>query len=311
MCRLMIRFAILLLFPCLLESATWAQLGGSRAGVESQSGEVTGLPTLDRDVVEGFIAIDGRAEVRVRPTEIRIVLAVTSEGQSARECDTLIGETMSTLKKSWSEMGIPAESIVEDFIAVLPLYAWEMEKRGDSEIGVEKKTGFRMQTNVHLAVPNDGHAAKALTVAFEHGVTDIIAFDYWSKELDDFKIKAREQAVKAARSKSDLLLAALFDVVPPVINVQEQTTVRYPESLYHSFVNTYDEEVTSGWRRDTPFIRAYRPRNTYYRGLYSDGDIQARELPMHPEISVVSSVRLYFESPAAKRAKKEDNDHEE
>ena len=45
-----------------------------------------------------------------------------------------------------------------------------------------------------------------------------------------------------------------------------------------------------------------RPRNTYYRGLYTDGDMQPSELPMQPEISVISTVRLYFESPAAKRA---------
>jgi uncharacterized protein YggE len=311
MFRLMICFAILMLFPCLSESVVSAQFGGSRAGVESNSGAVAGLPMLDREVAESFIAIEGRAEVRVRPTEIRIVLAITSEGETARECHTLIGDKISKLKKSWTGMGIPAESIVEDFIAVLPVYEWELKKQGASDIGVETKTGFRMQTNVHLAVPNDANAEKAFTVAFEHGVTDIIAFDYWSKELDEYKIKAREQAVKAARSKSDLLLAALFEVVPPVINVQEQTTVRYPESLYHSFVNTHDEEVTTGWRRDIPFIRTYRPRNTFYRGLVFDGDIQARELPMHPEISVVSSVRLYFESPATKRARKEDNQDKE
>lgn len=265
---------------------------------------------LDRAVAESFIAIEGSAEVRVRPTEIRIVLAVTSEGQTASECHVVINDTISKLKNSWAGMGIRAEDIVEDFIAVLPLYEWNIEERGNTEIGVEKKAGYRMQTNVHLAVPNDARAAKAFTMAFEHGVTDIIAFDYWSKELDDVKLKAREQAVKAARSKSDVLLASLLDPVPPVINVQEQTTIHYPESLYHSFVNAYGEEVTSGWRRDTPFIRAYRPRNTYYRGLYSDADIQASELPMHPEITVVSRVRLYFDSPAANRAKIENNEGE-
>ncbi len=305
MCRLMIRLSIGLLVLCLSESASWAQFGGSRAGVESNSEAVAGLPMLERQVVEGFIALDGRAEVRVRPTEIRIVLAVTSEGLTAQECNGLINEALIKLKKSWLEMGIPAESAVEDFIAVLPLYQWELEKRGNSDIGVEKKVGFRMQTNVHLAVPNDATASKALTMAFEQGVTDIIAFDYWSKELDDFKSQARELAVKAARSKSELLFAAVFDSVPPVINIQEQTTIRYPESLYHSFVNTYAEELETGWRRDTPVIRAYRPRNTYYRGLYSDGDVQPRELPMHPEISVISNVRLYFESPASKQEKKE------
>jgi hypothetical protein len=68
--------------------------------------------------------------------------------------------------------------------------------------------------------------------------------------------------------------------------------------LYHSFTNSYDEDVTPTWRRDVPFIRAPRPQNTYYRGLYVDGDIQSGELPMRPEISVISTVRIYYRSPA-------------
>ena len=115
------------------------------------------------------------------------------------------------------------------------------------------------------------------------------------------KVRAREQALQAARSKADMLLKTLFDTRPAVINVQERTTVRYPESLYDAFENSYREEVTSGGNRDLPFIRAYRPRNTYYRGLQSDSDIQSAGLAMRPEISVVSTVRLYFESPAALR----------
>ena len=298
-------FAVSFLLACLPWSHAFAQFGGSRAGLEGNPRGIPTLPHLDREIVEGFIAIDGRAEVRVRPTEIRVVLAVTSEGASAQECQQTIATTIERLKAAWAKLEIAQKDIVEDFIAVLPLYQWNLEQRGDVDVGVEERVGFRMQTNVHLAVPNDAKAPAALTVAFEQGVTDIIAFDYWSRELDDIKLKAREQAVKVARSKSDVLLGALFNDRPPVINVQEQTTVRYPESLYHSFGNTLDEDVTPSWRRDIPFIRAYRPRNTYYRGLYSDGDVQARELPMHPEISVVSTVRLYFESPAARHTTKE------
>jgi len=124
------------------------------------------------------------------------------------------------------------------------------------------------------------------------------SFDYWIRGLDDIKVKARKQAVQAALSKAELLLGTLFDEQPPAINVQEQTTVRYPESLYHSFTNSYEEDVTPAWRRDVPFIRAPRPQNTYYRGLYTDSDIQSGELPMRPEISVISTVRIYYRSPS-------------
>ena len=161
-----------------------------------------------------------------------------------------------------------------------------------------------MQTNLHLEVPNDGIAFKVLSAAFEQGVTDIVAFDYGAENLDEIKMKTREKALKAAESKSKLLLTPVFEKIPRVINVQEQTKTRYPESLYRSFVNTQDEEISSGWRRDFPTIRALRPRSTYYRGLTIDADDQVQALPMHPEISVVSTVRLYYASPAASSEKK-------
>jgi uncharacterized protein YggE len=304
MMSFVLRLVVLTLVTCMSGSLTLAQMAGSRLGVEDHSARVDNLPTLDREVVESFIAIEGRAVVRVRPTKIRMVLAVTSEGQTAQDCQRTIEESIAGLKSRWLKQKIAPEDIVEDFIAVLPVYEWNLEKRGDTEVGVEKHAGFRMQTNIHLAVPNDANAPAALRAAFEQGVTDIIAFDYWSDELDAAKVQAREEALQAARGKSDMLFKPLFEIRPAVINVQEQTTVRYPETLYQSFENSYQEEVTPPWRNNVPFVRAYRPRNTYYRGLAAEGDVQPAGLPMHPEISVVATVRLYFASPAAERVKK-------
>jgi len=296
--------AVFFALVSLPESLALGQLAGSRAGLGEDAAGVADLASLAPDVAQGYIAIDGRAVVRVRATEIRVVLAVTGEGQTAQECQKTVDATIERLKAAWTKMGIAPENVVVDFIAVLPQYAWSVEKQGNVEVGTERKAGFRMQTNVHLAAKGESAAQTAINAAFQEGVTDIIAFDYWSKDLDEVKVAARGQALKAAQSKAEVLLGAIFEKRPPAINVQEQTVVRYPDSLYHSFTNTYDESVTPSFRRDIPLIRAPRSRNTYYRGLVGDGDVQPRELAMSPEISVASTVRLYFASPAAKPAKK-------
>jgi uncharacterized protein YggE len=235
-----------------------------------------------------------------------MVLAVTSEAETAPKCQEAIDASIERLKRAWSKLGIKKEKIVVDFIAVLPRYGWTPEKHGNSDVEVEKRVGYRMQTNLHLAAQGEEEAQAALRAALQEGITDVIAFDYWSKELDEAKVNVRKQAAKAARDKADVLLGTLFSECPPVINVQERTTVRYPETLYQSFTNVADEAAggSIGYNRpNVPFIKAYRPRNTYYRGLYSDSDVQPRELPMNPEISVVSTVRLYFKSPAAEGKK--------
>ena len=105
--------------------------------------------------------------------------------------------------------------------------------------------------------------------------------------------------MKAAREKADVMLAQ-FDNRPPLVNLQEKTYVIYPKSLYESFTNSRDAEYRSTYsRRDVPQIRTFRPMNTYYRGLYLTSDTQSKELPMRSEISVVSTIRLYFQSPAS------------
>jgi len=200
--KLLVLFFGLALLPLTPASA---QLSGSRGAVgggSDQTHESSGLAPLDPEVAQGYITIEGQAELRVKPTEIRVVLAVTAEGKTPSECKRKVSDTIKSLTAAWMEAGIAQESIVEDFIAVLPRYEFDIEKIRDQD---------------------------------------------------------------------------------------------------ESFTNSNDAEYeTSYSRRDIPVVRTFRPKNTYYRGLYPDGDVQSKELPMQSEISIVSTVRLYFESPAAK-----------
>lgn len=289
-----------------LTPVAMAQLAGSRGGATNQN-TFDGLPSLSRESAESFITVEGRTEVRVKPTQIRMVLAITHQGATAQECQAAVKKQVDALRAAWEKLNIKSDKIVEDFIAILPTYAWDIETRAERKVNAEKQTGYKMQTNLHVSVANDEAASAALNAAFEQGVTDIIAFDYFSPEIDAAKTRAREQAIEAAKAKSEVLLA-LFASKPPVINVQEETIVRRPESLYESFANAVDGEIQNGWRdHNLPTFHAPRPKNTYYKGYQSSGDVSGSALPMKMEISVVSSVRIYYESPAAsKREKKEE-----
>ena len=194
----------LLLGVLFVPSATaTAQLAGSRGGVTGHAPghAVPGMQGISPEVVQGYIAIDGQAELRVKPTQIRVVMAVTAEGTTPADCKRQVADRITTLATAWRKMGISQENIVEDFIAVLPRYAFEIDRIHDREVAVEKKVGYLMQSNLHLAVKDDARAMAAIHIAFENDVADIIAFDYWSKELDPMKVRARAEALKAARDK--------------------------------------------------------------------------------------------------------------
>ncbi|MDB4766416.1 SIMPL domain-containing protein [bacterium] len=292
-----------LLIFLITTSEVSAQLSGSRGGSVHGNTAGDGSPdALTAEDAQSFIEIEGKAVLSVEPTSIRIVLALTSEAVSSAECKTKIQKQIAALREQWKEAGMKEEDIVEDFISLLPSYEFQVETLKEKEVMMEKKVGYLMQSNVHLAVKDDKEAMKMLDVAFANNVTDIIGFDYWSKDLDQKKKETRALAVEAAKEKASVLLGDFFEKKPPIINVREKTDVRYPASMYESFTNSSSGQYQTNYssKRNLPVIKLARPQNTYYRGNLPSVDVQADTMPMQAEISIVSTVRIYYESPAAK-----------
>ncbi len=284
--------------------AAQAQMVGARADAEfllPGAADATPNTSLDHRAIENYITVEGTAEKRVDPTALRIVLAILVEKPNSSECETACREMEDKLVKALRYLKIAREAIVIDFISILPTYEWKLEDRQGRSVAVETRSGFRMQSNVHIEVATEEKAREALQAAFKLGVSDVIAFDYWNKDIDLHKKEARKAALAAAKEKAELLLGALFDKPPRPLNVHESTRVVYPRSLYDSFKNTYDEKFSS-WSLNERLIRiwAAKPKNTYYRGFQEDTDVQGEGLPLHPTISVVSTVRLYYATPKAK-----------
>jgi uncharacterized protein YggE len=262
---------------------------------------------LDPEFALNYITIDGTAEIRVEPEGIRLVLAITSEADTADGCQEKNAAQVKAVRDAWSALNIPAKDVVEDFINVLPVYEWRLTDRDGQQVRIQQRKGYRMQSNLHLSVKTEKDAMEAINLAFQQGVTDIVTFDYWSSELDKQQAKARAAAVAAAQEKAKTLLA-VFPDPPKVINIQESTAVFLPHSLYRTYENVLTEEVqyTSAWR-DKPAIRAFRPKMTFFQGLDSRSDKRPAGPAMRPEISVVSTVRIYYQSPADKTVVRRDD----
>ena len=290
-----------LLVLLIFTGSVFAQ-SGSRAGIAGPA-SAQKLSELSPQVAQSYIVVDGSAVLRVKPTEARVILAVTTEATTASQCNRLMSQKMDQLRQAWVGAGLADENIVEDFISVLPRYDFEIKQIEGSRVAEEKRVGYLMQTNVHLAVKaDDGLMKKVIDTAFANEVTDIIGFDLWSKELDEKKKEARAEAIKVAKEKSDTLLNGLFEKRPPVINVKEKTRVYFPTSLYRSFQNVSSAQYGSTYAssRNIPRILLPRPKNTYYHGHATHADRAPSDLQMRAEISVESHVQIYFESPVAK-----------
>ncbi|MEM7315401.1 MAG: SIMPL domain-containing protein [Planctomycetota bacterium] len=245
--------------------------GDESMGSYSGGGRLGGFRSeLSEKKVLNYISIEGSAETRLTPTEIRVVMAVSEQDESAQACKAKVEEVVKRVEQAWKNIRIQSSDINADFIAMLPRYEWRLTERDGERIRMQKRVGYRMQTNLHVSVPNEARAMEAIKKAFDAGVTDIVTFDYWSPKLDEQKQKTMALAVKAARKKADVLLE-VFPKRPTVINVRESTNVHFPHSLYHTFENILEEQAewNSSWR-NTPMIKAFRPKMTFLNSISGD-----------------------------------------
>lgn len=283
-----------------------AQSSGSRGGIHTNPYEnqtESRSESLAYEKIEDFILVDSKIELRVKPDQIRIVLAVGGDGPTSSECADQVFQKVDNLKSSLIEIGVKPEDLVDDFIAVLPRYQYFVDELNEEKVAVEKLVDYSMQTNLHIKVPDDAMAMRAIRAAFQLNITDIIAFDYWSQDLDARKQQALETAISRAKEKAKRLLGATFDELPAPINVKSSTKIIMPESLYETFANTHSQTLTQNRRTNNlPVITAFRPKNTYYRGYFDRvADQQPNTVPMSCEISIVSTVELFYASPAIKQ----------
>ncbi len=290
------------------------QMVGSRGGVNqghfqgqgfenySHMGQPNHQSPPANDRLIEYVTIDADVELRLKPDQIRIILGIAERAETSTECEQKVFAKIEQLNAAFQELGVAESDIVDDFIAILPRYRFDLETMQGQNVAVEKLDGYNIQSNLHVKVANEKEAMNVIRAAFKLGVANLIGVDYWSKELEETKKKAFEQAVADAKSKAKFLLGETFDQLPTPINVTENTHVIMPDGLYASFANSYDSEITNTYHRDrnVPVVKMFRPKNTYYKGHFEDAGRVPDEIAMSPEIHIVSSVSLFYATPVAK-----------
>lgn len=272
-----------------------AQAGGLRSGT-SETPHLQRLGAPEPAVAERLITIEAQAEVRVVPSRLRIVFAVSASGPTASEASAAGRALLAQTKGKLVKAGLVEADLDTDFIAAVPIYGWSVGNQGGKDVLVEKRSGFRVQYNLHAYVADEAGALVAIEAATAGDGIDVIAVDYWSDNLAKKQSEAQQQALKAAQAKAALLLS-VFPVTPTPVNVHESTRVLFPQQLYQTLPRVEDSAGNWYSRDEMPRVPASRPIQTYYRGLFEAVDAGSPVMPGKREIEVVSTVRLYYAAP--------------
>lgn len=271
-----------------------AQAAGLR-GAEQEPAQIRRLEPPSDAAATQVITVEAVAELRVVPTQLRLVFAVSATGETLVAASTASRAQVDATRERLSAVGVAAADVDVDFIAAVPVFDWRVEEQSGHKAVVEHRIATRVQNNLHVRVPDEARALAVIEAATGPGV-DLLAVDYWSNVLDAKRTEAMQKALAKAQEKAKLLLAA-FPEAPRLVNVHENTQVLFPQQLYRTIGRAEDSASTPSWDRETPKIAVSRPLLVYYRGLFGDVDAGDARMPGAREIEVVGTVRLWFEAP--------------
>ncbi len=253
------------------------------------------LPPPEPAVAERLITIEAVASVRVVPTRLRLVFAISALGVDASAASLAARGVVGAAKDKLQTVGVKAADIDVDFIAAVPVYSWGVAKQSSKDVLEEKRSGTRVQYNLHVQVADEAAALTAIEAATAGVGADLLAVDYWSDDLEARQIEAEAKALAAAQAKAKRMLV-VFASPPLPVNVHENTRVLFPQQLYHNLTRAEDS-AEQWYSRDLPRVPASRPLLIYYRGLFADLDTGDPVMPGARHIEIVSTVRLYYEAP--------------
>lgn len=285
-----VSFSLLLFHP-----AASGQDAGLR-GAAQEPALVARLQPPEPATAERVITVEAVAELRVRPTRLRVVFAANATGETASAASAAGRALVAATQKRLEAAGVAAADVDVDFIAALPVFAWRVEAQGGKDALVEKRSGTRVQYNLHVSVADEPAARSAIEAATTGDGVDLLGVDYWSGDLEQKQAEALQKALAAAQQKAKLLLA-VFPEPPKPINVHERTRIVFPQQLYQTLGRAEDSAGNWYSRDELPRVPASRPLQIYYRGLFADVDALSPEMPGKREIEVVSTVRLYYLAP--------------
>lgn len=299
-----ILFALFFLFTFPVHTYSQGFGGGSAAaGVGFARYNPPGPSSSTNLYGYGAIQITGTSKIAIAPQAMRLVVAVTSEAESANACGQSVKATIANIRRTLNDIGITDENIVEDFIEVKPQFKWEPETRKKMSFLVELEDGFRMQSNLHILCKDEEQALAAIDKSFVAGISEVISFDYWHEDLDQFKQDALKQAMAAAKQKATVLLS-IFDEKPRVMNVNNSISLSRPVSQYKTILPNKDNPNHPSYRYPNwnGYYKVYthHPSTTYYAGDNGYADTSPKLPPMNPMLTVTSNVTLTYESPTAK-----------
>jgi uncharacterized protein len=163
------------------------------------------------------ISVSGTAEIRVKPDEVNLRLAVESRDPALDAAVQDNDRRIAAVLKFLREAGIDAKDIQTDYVEIEPRYPSNHE---DAQI-VPKF--YLVRRNLGIRLRKVAQFDDVLTGVLRSGANYVLGIDFRTTELRKHRDNARLQAMRAAKEKAAALAGELDAKVGKALTISEQT----------------------------------------------------------------------------------------
>lgn len=166
----------------------------------------TPLPTAGR-----YITVVGHAEINARPDTAIIQIGVDTEAKTAKEALDQNSKQSAAVQKKLTDLGIDAKDIQTSGFSIYPTYGTDGRQL----------TGYRVVNSVTVKIRSLDKAGTLLDQVVQAGANSIAGMSFTIDNPRTFQDQAREQAMRDAKARADLLAKAGGATVGEVLIITE------------------------------------------------------------------------------------------
>lgn len=172
---------------------------------------------------EGVIRVTGQAHVMVPADQIRIDVAVETEGASANEATSENARRMDAVIQTLRGMNVEGLEIETFGYSLRPEYEVSRENRTTRTI-----VGYRAENNIRITFAELDRAGRILDGAVGAGANQIARLEFIASDTREARLEALEEAVRSAREQAEVMAAAMGVRLGRALEVQGGSSALAP-----------------------------------------------------------------------------------
>lgn len=157
---------------------------------------------LASEDLSNVITVNGNGIVKVSPNMADLSFAVVTEAADAGTATTQNAKMVNKVIEALKNSGIPQADITTAGYNLYPKYIYEENKS-------PRISGYEVRNEILVTVRDVANVGNTIDVAVKSGINQVQNIRFYVEGNMDQKIKALRQAIEDARSKAEVIAAAL------------------------------------------------------------------------------------------------------